>query len=53
MKGNQKLTEEEVIEIKILLKKGLTIPILAETFGVHPSTIESIKEFRSWRKVKP
>ena len=49
---NQKLREHEVREIKILLKKGLSISVLAEIFGVHNTTISSIKFLRSWKEVK-
>lgn len=49
--GNQKLIEEEVVEIKILLKKGLSIPVLANMFGVAEKSIYNIKYFHTWRHV--
>lgn len=50
---NQKLTKKEVVEIKILLKKGLPVETLADTFGVTKKTIYDIKNFFTWRHINP
>lgn len=48
---NSKLTEENVREIRELLKQGLTGVSIAKRFGVHPMQISSIKLGKIWRHV--
>jgi len=38
-RGTKKLTEEQVIEMKRLRKKGYSFGRLGEMFGVHRSTV--------------
>ena len=38
-RGTKKLTEEQVIEMKRLKKKGYSFGRLGEMFGVHRSTV--------------
>jgi DNA invertase Pin-like site-specific DNA recombinase len=46
---NHKLTEEQVIQIKLLLKEGiLTQQEIAYMFGVSRLTISAIKNNRIW-----
>ncbi len=48
-----KLTEEQVVQIKLLLKEGkLTIQKIADMFGVNRSTISNIKAERIWSHIK-
>jgi len=50
---NHKLTEEQVIQIKLLLKEGiLTQQEIADMFGVSQLTISAIKTGRSWSHIK-
>jgi len=51
--GMSILTEKNVIEIKVDLKKGiLTQKEIGEKFGVKPNTISNIKNKRSWNHIK-
>jgi cytolysin (calcineurin-like family phosphatase) len=48
-----KLTEEQVIQIKLLLKEGiLTQQEIADMFGVHITTIQRIKYGQTWSNIK-
>lgn len=38
-RGTKKLTEEQVVEMKRLKKKGYSFGRLGEMFGVHRSTV--------------
>lgn len=49
--GRVKLTKKNVIEIKRLLYLGLMQTLIAEMFGVAPSTISSIKNKRNWSTI--
>ncbi len=50
---NHKLTEEQVIRIKLLLKEGvLKLREIADMFGVGIMTISNIKTGRSWSYIK-
>lgn len=51
--GLSKLKKEEVIEIKRLLSKGETATSLGKKFGVHKSTIKTIKCGKSWGWLNP
>ncbi len=53
LKGkNSKLTEEQVIKIKLLLKEGkLTQKEIAIMFGVHQPVISNIKTGRTWSHI--
>ena len=47
-----KLTEDQVSRIKTMLAEGrLYISEIAREFGVTPSTIQGIKQGKSWRRV--
>ena len=46
---NAKLTEEKVRLIRMLLSKGNTQRIIAETFGVSSDTISKINIGKTWR----
>ena len=43
-----KLMEKEVLEIKRLLIKGLSISEIARRYGVHRNTINRIKSGKCW-----
>jgi len=50
---NHKLTEQQVIQIKILLKEGnLTQQEIADMFGVSSITISKIKTGKIWSHIK-
>jgi len=50
---HHKLTEEQVIQIKLLLKEGiLTQEEIADIFGVGKMTISKIKRGKLWKHVK-
>jgi len=50
---NHKLTEEQVIQIKLLLKEGkLTQQEIADMFGVNRTTISAIKTEKIWTNIK-
>jgi len=50
---NHKLTEEQVIQIKLLLKEGiLTQQEIADMFGVSRLTISNIKNKRNWNHIE-
>jgi predicted XRE-type DNA-binding protein len=50
---NSKLTEEQVIQIKLLLKEGkLTQQEIADMFGVCQTTISNIKHRRIWSNIE-
>lgn len=42
------LTEEEVLEIRAKIKKGIGMPKLAKEYGVHYGTIYAIKVGKTW-----
>ncbi|OJW78451.1 MAG: hypothetical protein BGO59_31095 [Spirosoma sp. 48-14] len=46
-----KLTNDEVLEIKQLLKSGKTGLSIANQFKVHPTLISSIKQGKSWMHI--
>lgn len=46
------LNESSVLEIKIMLLKGIGLKEIASIYGVNPSTINSIKINQSWRHVQ-
>ncbi len=46
---NNKLTWNEVKEIKELLGRGVSNKQVADTYGVSPNTISDIKRGKSWR----
>jgi len=49
---NAKLTEKDVVQIKVLLKKAvLNQRTIARIFGVCEQTISNIKFNRAWRRV--
>ena len=50
--ANSKLTEEGVLEIKMLIREGFSNKEIANIFGVHPGTINCIRTGRNWSHVK-
>lgn len=50
--GSSKLTEEQVIEIKKLLKEGKSTYFIGPIFGVSKTTILRIKKGTHWQHVK-
>jgi predicted XRE-type DNA-binding protein len=51
--SNHKLTEEQIIKIKLLLKEEqLTQQEIADMFGVNRITISDIKTGRTWNYIK-
>lgn len=51
-RGNVKLTESEVGEIKALLSKGWSNPDIGRMFGVDKATIRNIRIGKNWTHVK-
>lgn len=49
--GNSKLTEDQVREIKKLLRDGVSGPKIAKMFNVNHTAIYSIKNGKTWRHV--
>lgn len=49
--GRHILTAEKVKEIKELLKQGITAVEIAKKFNVSPSTIDCIKNKRTWKNI--
>jgi hypothetical protein len=47
-----KLKEEQVLEIKIMIKQGIPNVSIADKFNVHSSVISNIKHNRLWKHVK-
>lgn len=46
-----KLTPEQVLEIKALIRKGVAVQDIASQFKVSASAISRIKRNKTWRKV--
>ncbi len=51
-KGNPKLIEQEVSEIKCLINSGLSNPEIAKVYGVDKATIRNIRIGKNWTHVK-
>lgn len=51
--GNQKLTDDQVIEIRKLLSEKVSQYVIADMFHVHQGTISNIKRGVSYSKVAP
>jgi hypothetical protein len=52
--GNSILTDEQVKEIKILLKKyrhGM-VTAISRAYGVRPATIQGIRDGRRWKHIE-
>ena len=49
---SSKLTEPEVLRIKVLVKQGVSSMQIADTFGVTQSAIYAIKNGKSWTHLK-
>lgn len=49
--GNARLKEEDVIEIKKYLNKGVSVKELSEQFGVSKNHICNIKNGKKWRNI--
>lgn len=43
-----KLTNEQVLEIKDLILSGQRVDLIAEKYGMHPTTISNIKTGKRW-----
>jgi predicted XRE-type DNA-binding protein len=52
MNGRSKLSETQVVEIKQLLRKGISQSKIAERFGVSQNAISHIKTGKNWRYLK-
>ncbi len=50
--GNAKLNEENVKEIMILLKNGLSYKKISKMFNVHSDAIANIKRKKTWNHVE-
>ena len=50
---NNKLSEEDVVEIKKLLIKGIEQKEIGDIYGVTFSTISKIATFKNWEYVRP
>ncbi len=50
-RGGAKLTEEQVKEIKKLLKEGITVTEIAKTYNMKQSSISLIKLGKNWKHV--
>jgi len=48
---NSKLTTPEVVNIKCLLRVGVSLDTIAKAFGVHRATIIEIREGRNWKHI--
>jgi NUMOD4 motif len=46
--GNSKLAEDQVIEIRCQLSRGVSCETLGQLFGVSPSTVHDIFKRRTW-----
>lgn len=49
--GNSKLTDEQVVDIKIKIKKGLSFASISRTYEVSETTIAYIAKNKSWRHI--
>lgn len=50
--GKAKLTEDQVIDIKLMLRLGIGNKVISDGFGVTPETIGDIKKGRSWKHLE-
>lgn len=50
--ASSKLTDDGVKDIKHLIKEGFSNREIATLFGVHPGTIQCIRQGRNWSHVK-
>ena len=50
--GAAKLTEKQVLEIKVLLKKGKSKASIGRKYGVTDSNIRLIAQGKKWKHVK-
>lgn len=51
--GMAKLKEWQVLQIRALVPSGVTCASLAQSFGVHPGTVELIAKGKTWRHLLP
>lgn len=49
-KGNKKMTNKKAKEIRVLLKKGVSIEELQERYGVSQTTVYEAKKGRVWQE---
>ncbi len=49
--GNAKLTEEDVLEIRELIKDGISNTAIAKMYGIGVTTISNIKIGKTWKHV--
>lgn len=47
--GNSKLKEDQVIEIRAQLARGVSCETLGKLFGVSPATVHDIHKNRTWQ----
>jgi hypothetical protein len=50
-KGNPKLTDDQVVKVKILLRNGLACAAIGRLFSIHRTTISNIKRGISYKWV--
>ena len=50
-KGNRKLTEYKVKQVRAARAAGVPWTVLAKRYKVHPSTLRSAVERRTWKYV--
>lgn len=50
--GMSKLTNNDVIEIRKLIKYKIKLKDIAKIFNIHKNTISSIKTGRTWKRLK-
>lgn len=49
--GRSRLTVDQVVEIKLLRRQGISQYVLAERFGVHQATISLIDTGKTWHHI--
>ncbi len=50
--GNSKLSEMQVMAIKVLIEKGFKNKFIALHFGINPTTVTDIKKGKTWSWLK-
>lgn len=50
--GSSKLNEEQVRDVKALIKNGIPLKKIAQKYGVSQSTISDIKAGRTWNHLQ-
>ncbi|MEG2056831.1 MAG: NUMOD3 domain-containing DNA-binding protein [Romboutsia sp.] len=50
-KKRNKLTSEDVLNIRELISEGIKVSTLAEQYGVSPQTIRDLKNYKTWSHI--